>query len=172
MKIQIWNRFQYVCSVQCVHLTLDDSSLLTSQTLQHSVVVESCCMQFSVQIYTEIDLLRAVTWDSTIFVEDWIFFCQTSTVCYHGIKTSTWRAACSYNRRHNFIFLTMVVLWLILLASTVMANADLSLEQLKLQYKSEEAEHLQQTLEVKFTLAMFDHFSPIIPSNEKSICLQ
>jgi hypothetical protein len=66
----------------------------------------------------------------------------------------------------------MVVLWLLLLASTAAANADLSLEQLKLQYKSEEAEHLQQTLEVKFSLAMFDHFTPIIPSNEKTICLK
>jgi hypothetical protein len=66
----------------------------------------------------------------------------------------------------------MVVLWLLLLASTVTANADLSLEQLKLQYKSEEAEHLQQTLEVKFTLAMFDHFTRIIPSKEKSISLK
>lgn len=46
----------------------------------------------------------------------------------------------------------MVVLWLLLLASTVTANADLSLEQLKLQYKSEEAEHIQQTLEVNLLL--------------------
>jgi hypothetical protein len=66
----------------------------------------------------------------------------------------------------------MVVLWLLLLAATVTANADLSLKQLKLQYKSEEAEHLQQTLEVEFTFAMFDHFSPIIPSNEKFVCLK
>ena len=49
------------------------------------------------------------------------------------------------------IMCTMVILWLVLLTSTVTANADLSLEQFKLQYKSEEAEHLQQRLEVNTT---------------------
>ena len=49
----------------------------------------------------------------------------------------------------------MFALWLVLLALIVTANADLSVEQFKLQYKIEEDEHLQQRLEVNLKSVLF-----------------
>lgn len=49
----------------------------------------------------------------------------------------------------------MFALWLVLLALIVTVNADLSVEQFKLQYKTEEDEHLQQRLEVHLKSLLF-----------------
>ena len=49
------------------------------------------------------------------------------------------------------------------------ANADLTVEQFKLQYKIEEDEHLQQRLEVNLNSVLFvcfDDFLPKAPSDE------
>ena len=63
----------------------------------------------------------------------------------------------------------MFALWLVLLALIVTANADLTVEQFKLQYKIEEDEHLQQRLEVNLNSVLFvcfDDFLPKAPSDE------
>ena len=55
--------------------------------------------------------------------------------------------------------------WLVLLALIVTANADLTVEQFKLQYKIEEDEHLQQRLEVNLNSVLFVCFDDFLPKD-------
>lgn len=43
----------------------------------------------------------------------------------------------------------MIAFWVACLVSAVIANAEFTTEQFKLQFQSEEAEHLEQRLEVR-----------------------